>query len=351
MMSINCSPLQTRANREKLSPDIDAHQQGCELKQTIAVTGATGFIGQTICRQLLTDKYAVRVLVRQSQDTTREVFDGAEVVRGDLGNQSSLSRLVDGVEAVIHCAGRVRGATQAQFDQVNVDGTRNLLRAIKTTESGPRLLLISSLAAREPELSFYAASKQGAEELLKSDGGDVLWTILRPPAVYGPGDREMLPIFRLMARGIAITPGSPAARFSLLHVNDLTSAVMAWLRIDASQRQTFEIDDGRTSGYDWHEVRDVVEELCGRKIRVIQAASWWLDLPAWINSRIGVAFGTSPMLTTQKLRELRHPDWVSDNSAFRQAAKWQPRVSLSAGLSTTPNWAGYRSPTTTVHAD
>ena len=321
------------------------------MKQTVAVTGATGFIGQAICRQLLAEGFTVRVLVRRSQDSTLDVFDGAKVVLGDLENQRSLSRLVTGADAVIHCAGKVRGATQAQFDRVNVGGTRNLLRAINTPETGPRLLLISSLAAREPQLSFYAASKQCAEALLENDGNDIAWTIFRPPAVYGPGDREMLPIFRLMARGIAITPGSPAARFSLLNVSDLSSAVIAWLRMDSPQRQIFEIDDGRTKGYNWYDVRDVVEELCDRKIRVIRAAKWWLDLPAWINSRIGSVFGTSPMLTTQKLCELRHQDWVCDNSAFRQAANWRPRISLSAGLRTTPKWAGYQGPTTTVHAD
>ena len=299
----------------------------------------------------MAEKYAVRVLVRQSQDTTLEAFDGAEVMPGNLADQDSLNRLVSGVDAVIHCAGKVRGATQAQFDRVNVDGTRNILRAIKATGCGPRLLLISSLAARAPQLSFYAASKHRAEQLLESDGRDVAWTIIRPPAVYGPGDREMLPIFRLMARGIAITPGSPAARFSLLYVSDLSRAATAWLRTDAPLRQVFEIDDGRATGYDWHDVSDIIEELCDRKIRVIRAANWLLDLPAWINSRIGAVFGTSPMLTTQKLRELRHQDWVSDNSAFRQAANWQPRISLSEGLRTTPNWAGYRGPTTTVHAD
>ena len=293
----------------------------------------------------------MRVLVRQAKDTTLEVFDGAEVVSGHLADQNSLNRLVNGVDAVIHCAGRVRGATQAQFDRVNVDGTRNILRAIKTSGGSPRLLQFSSLAAREPQLSFYAASKHGAEQLLKSDGRDVAWTILRPPAVYGPGDREMLPIFQLMARGIAVTPGSPTARFSLLYVSDLSRAAIAWLRTAAPQHQIYEIDDGRTSGYDWYDVRDVVEELCNRKIRVIRAANWLLDLPAWFNGRIGATFGTSPMLTTQKLRELRHQDWVSDNSAFCQAADWRPGISLLEGLRTTPNWAGYRSPPTTVHAD
>ena len=90
----------------------------------------------------------------------------------------------------------------------------------------PRLLLLSSLAAREPELSWYAASKRGGEELLKTHTG-LDWIVLRPPAVYGPGDKEMLPVFRAMSRGIAPVPGETTSRISLVHVNDLVMAVIA----------------------------------------------------------------------------------------------------------------------------
>lgn len=312
------------------------------LKQVIAVTGATGFIGQSICSQLLARNYSIRVLVRNRRKAPTHLLNRAEIIDGDLADKDSLFRLVSGADAVIHCAGTVRGATQAQFDVVNVDGTRNLLRAITASETGPRLLSISSLAAREPQLSFYAASKYRAEQLLKNEGGDIVWTILRPSAVYGPGDREMLPLFRLMARGIALTPGAPSARFSLLHVDDLSSAIIAWLDTDTPMEGIFDINDGELKGYDWHDMSKIVGNLCGRNVRVVRAIPWLLDLPAWINGHIGAAFGTRPMLTPEKLCELRHHDWVNDSTDFQRVTSWRPKIGLSEGLRATPDWPGYR---------
>ena len=312
------------------------------MKQLIAVTGATGFIGQAICSELLASNYSVRILVRNPRKASVPGLSGAEIVRGDIADTASLDRLVSNATAVIHCAGSVRGATQAQFDRVNVEGTRNIMAAIKTSASKPRLLSISSLAAREPQLSFYATSKRRAEQLLQEEGGEIAWTILRPPAIYGVGDRELLPVFRLMARGLAFTPGLPNARFSMLHVSDLSSAVVAWLGSDPVTEGLFAIDDGQAKGYDWHEVSEIVGDLCNRKVRVIRAPSWLLDLPAWLNSRIGMAFGTSPMLTPEKLRELRHHDWVSNSTEFQRSIDWRPKVKLAEGLLATPNWPGHR---------
>lgn len=267
---------------------------------------------------------------------------GAEIVAGDLAHQESLQNFVTGADAIIHCAGNVRGATQDQFDRVNVEGTRNLLQAIKSAQITPRLLAISSLVAREPQLSFYASSKSRAEQVLHDEGSDIPWTILRPPAVYGPGDRELLPLFRLMSRGIALTAGPPSARFSMLFVEDLSAAVIAWLLGDIVTEGTYAIDDGQPRGYDWHDVSRIVSRLCGRKIRVVQTPSWLLDIPAWVNSRLGITFGTSPMLTPQKLRELRHNDWVCDGTEFQQTFDWEPIVQLEKGLRSTPNWTTSR---------
>ena len=312
------------------------------LKKIIAVTGATGFIGHAICAQLIANNYSLRVLVRNPRKASSRTFSDAEIIHGDLADPDSLHRLVNGADAVVHCAGSVRGATRAHFDRVNVEGTRSVLHAIKAGTTSPRLLSISSLAAREPQLSFYAASKHRAEQVLKEDGSGIAWTVLRPPAVYGPGDRELLPVFRLMARGIALTPGLPTARFSMLHVDDLSSAVIAWLGSDLVAEGVYTIDDGRDNGYDWHDVAKVVGELCNRKVRIVRAPSWLLDVPARVNSRIGSLFGTAPMLTPEKLRELRHHDWVCDNIEFQRSTGWRPKVKLAEGLRATPNWPGYR---------
>lgn len=312
-----------------------------KLKKLIAVTGATGFIGQAICERLIANNYSMRLLVRNPRKASSPIYRDAEIIRGDLADPNGLQRLVSGADAVIHCAGSVRGATQAQFHRVNVEGTRNLLHAIKAATTSPRLLLISSLAAREPQLSFYAASKHRAEQALKTEGSGIAWTVLRPPAVYGPGDRELLPVFRLMARGLALTPGLPGARFSLLYVDDLSSAVIAWLDSDCVSEEIFSIEDGRARGYDWHDVGEVVGQLCKRKVRVVRAPSWLLDVPAWVNGRIGTLFRTAPMLTPEKLRELRHPDWVCDSTAFQRVIDWRPEVKLAAGLRATPGWPGH----------
>jgi nucleoside-diphosphate-sugar epimerase len=311
------------------------------LKQVIAITGASGFIGQSICQRLVSQNYSLRALIRSPGQQSLPALQGAEVIQGDLANLAGLQRLVEGAAAVIHCAGRVRGATQAQFDHVNVDGIRNLVRAIKTSSSVPRLLSFSSLAAREPGLSFYAASKHRAEQVLKEEAAGITWSVLRPPAVYGPGDRELLPLFRLMARGIALTPGSPTARFSMLYVEDLSSAAIAWLRGNPVSGKIYTLDDGQVDGYDWHDLSRIVGELCNRRVRVIRASSWLLDFPARINSVLATITGGLPMLTPEKLRELRHHDWVCNNAAFRRHIDWRPRFSLAAGLRATPNWPGH----------
>jgi nucleoside-diphosphate-sugar epimerase len=252
---------------------------------------------------------------------------------GDLSNPRALQRLVADCDAVVHCAGAVRGNSQADFDRVNVAGTAALLAAARAQAHPPRLLLLSSLAAREPQLSWYAHSKREGETLLEH-AADLDWVILRPPAVYGPGDREMLPVFQSMRRGIAQVPGSPAARTSLIHVEDLVAAILACLRSPATTGQTLTLCDGKANGYNWREMADLAAQQWSRPVRVWPVPRWLLDSVAALNSGIAGITGRAPMLTPAKLRELRHEDWVVDNSAITSATGWMPEVGLPAGLAT-----------------
>ena len=133
--------------------------------------------------------------------------------------------LVAGVDVIVHCAGSVRGATLEQFKRGNTEGVARLLE-IATGQKVPRFLLMSSLAAREPSLSAYASSKKLGEEVLLGCHDKISWDILRPAAVYGPGDREMQPLLKLIRRGIVPIIGSKEGRFSLLYVDDLAEAVI-----------------------------------------------------------------------------------------------------------------------------
>ena len=252
-------------------------------------------------------------------------------MEGDLDNTDALRQLVAGSAAVIHAAGAVRGASRLDFDHINVTGSANVLAAVAAQARPPRLLLLSSLAAREPGLSWYAASKQAGEDLL-AQRPDLDWVILRPPAVYGPGDREMLPLFRAMARGIAPVPGAAAARISLVHVADLVAACLACLESGATRGQTLTPCDGRAGGYDWREMADLVGAVWGRRVRLWQVPRWLLDGIAWINVTSARLSGRAPMLTPAKLRELRHGDWVTDNADITRATGWRPDIGLRQGL-------------------
>jgi nucleoside-diphosphate-sugar epimerase len=308
------------------------------VTQTIAITGATGFIGRRICSRLLEARCRVRALVRSPRRASERLPDTVELIEGSLADPDRLTELVDGADGVVHCAGAVRGATREQFDRVNVDGVRALLRALQAQPQPPRLLSLSSLAAREPGLSHYAASKRRGEQVLAEEAGKVAWVALRPPAVYGPGDTELLPLFRAMARGLAPVPGSPVARFSMLYVDDLAGAVLAWVNARDLRGGVYSLEDGRKGGYDWPDVAEIVSGICGRRVRLLPVPAWLLNALAATNSLAARVLGYAPMLTPEKLRELRHPDWVCDSEALQAELGWRPCFPLEAGLRATPGW-------------
>lgn len=292
----------------------------------VALTGATGFIGRQIATRLAAAGHPVRALARRPQPS----HPGITWIPGHLADLSALARLVDGTTAVIHCAGAVRGATEDHFTRVNVHGTRAVSSATLGSHPVPKFLLISSLAAREPALSWYAASKRAAEQVVESERA-LPWTIFRPPAVYGPGDREILPLFRAMRRGWMPVAAPAAARFSLLHVEDLAAAVGIWLA-GTSKHEMCELDDGTPGGYDWTTVQAQATQAWGRPIRRVPVPLSLLRGAAWANVVLSQLIGRAPMLTPGKVRELSHLDWVCDNARLMREAGWQPTIKLADAL-------------------
>ena len=309
---------------------------GNRTKSPVALTGATGFVGRHILERLLAADYSVRALVRAPAKLQIRA-EGLEIVQGGLSDQGALRKLVAGTASVIHCAGLIRGVTRTQFDAVNAAAAGTLAAAARDAGVG-RFMLISSLAAREPQLSPYSASKRGGEEAVAASAEGVGVTVLRPPAVYGPGDREMLALFRLMARGIAPVFGSIDARFSLIHVADLADAVLAWQSTDVTISDPVELDDGQPNGYGWPEVCEIVSSLTGRTVRPLRIPAGLLALPAAFNTAAGILPGFDPMFSLGKLRELRHPDWVCRSITATAIPGWAPRLRLADGLLQTPGW-------------
>jgi nucleoside-diphosphate-sugar epimerase len=264
----------------------------------------------------------------------------AEWIAGGLEDMGSLRRLAGGVDAVAHCAGVVRAANQAQFNRVNDDGVARMVQAATEQNSVPRFLLISTLAAREPHLSYYAASKRQGEKVLAANSGDMPWAVFRPPGVYGPGDRELLPIFRWIVNGFAPIIGSGNGRFSLLYVDDLAEAVVQWLDHGNRQRCTFELHDGHPDGYSWHDVIDTIARLRGRFVVRLKLPVILVKILAALNQMAAQAVGYTPMLTPGKVRELGHSNWICDNTALVDDTGWAPRILLEEGLRRTFQWNG-----------
>jgi 2-alkyl-3-oxoalkanoate reductase len=308
------------------------------MSRTIAVTGGTGFIGGMLIHHLVNAGYQVRALTRDRSAHKLPQLAGLEAVSGSLQDSNSLRRLLQGASAVVHCAGAVRGATAADFNAVNVDGVIQLVREALSLSPRPRFLSLSSLAARAPQLSHYASSKQQGEQALASMAADMEWVALRPPAVYGPGDKEMLPLFQWMGRGIAPVLGEAHARVSLLYVEDLCAAVLKWLEAGQCESGIYELHDTQAGGYNWDEIIANVSALRARRILRLPLPAPLLRSLAGVNVTAARLIGYAPMLTPGKVRELRHPDWVADNTALTAAIGWQPEISLQEGLRRTMGW-------------
>lgn len=287
-------------------------------------------------QRLNEQNYSVRALTRRPISNSGggpASIEGVEWLQTGLDDPAGLDRLLEGADALIHCAGAVRGARYADFEGVNVVGTRAVAEAARRSASNPRMLLLSSLAAREPQLSHYARSKRAGEAVLEQFD-DLQWCAYRPPAVYGPGDTELRPTLDGMRRGFATVPGH-AGRFSLIYVDDLIDAMLGWLDTPGASGSVFELDDGMPEGYDWNEVIAVVSALFGRRVVKLPLPHGLMLIPGYANLLFGRWTRHAPMLTPGKLRELFHEDWVVHDQRLKPLLGWQPHVGLAEGLART----------------
>jgi nucleoside-diphosphate-sugar epimerase len=299
---------------------------------TIAITGATGFVGSTIIKLLVSHGWRIKALVRDS--TKLEQFSNYPIdwIDGDLSKSSSLDALVSNADAVIHCAGTVRGSRLSDFTIANVDGTANLVAAILRTSSQPRLLQMSSLAARMPELSNYAYSKHQGEEILFANISQLKWTIFRPAAIYGAGDRELKPLLDLLKKGISLQLSGTDCRFSLMHVDDVANAVLQWLINGIAEYEVIELDDGHPSGYCWQDISNIAANVFQRSIQRLYIPLFVLKKLAIISEWMARATNRNPMLTSGKVRELVWKDWVCRDQSLHQIDSWQPVIQFEQGL-------------------
>ncbi len=305
----------------------------------VALTGATGFLGRHLTGRLLTDGWRVRALARDPRGLNGA--EGVDVVEGDLADRAALERLVADADAVVHCAGLTRGGRPADFHAVNAVGTARLVAAAGAAHPRPRLLLISSLAAREPAVSPYAASKRAAEDALFQLGRDLEWAVLRPAAVYGPGDPASLPLFKLFKRGFLFVPcvgHGMDGRVSLIYVADLAGAVASMLAASPFGHGIFELADSQAGGYSWRAIAENGGRALGTRVRRVPVPFRLMSFLAGANLVFRRVLGESPLLTPGKVREIFHPDWGVAEDPLGALVDWRPEVAIGDGFSWTARW-------------
>lgn len=297
-------------------------------KPAIALTGGTGFVGQALLEVLALRGIAVRALART---VPREPSPQVECVPGNLADKAALARLVADTEAVIHVAGLTSAPDPTAFEAANVTGTLALVEAAKAA-GVPRLVFVSSLAAREPGLSAYGASKAKAERIVAASGLD--WTIVRPPAVYGPRDRDMLELFKAARMGVVPMP--PPGRASMIHVRDLAELLLALVPGgEGVTHMTFEPDDGQPCGWSHREMARAIGWAVGTRPWVPHLSRRTLSGLARLDRAMR---GPRAKLTPDRVGYMSHPDWVADPARRVPVSLWQPRIPTREGLKETARW-------------
>jgi nucleoside-diphosphate-sugar epimerase len=317
---------------------------------TTLVTGGSGFLGSHVVERLARAGRPVRVLVRQSSDTKfLRSLPGVELCEGSVDDLASVKRAAAGVSGVIHVAGLVKARSADEFMRVNRGGTEHLLdAALDNRTTIRRFVLVSSLAALRPSdasgnpvpedaeprpVTDYGKSKLAAERAALAKKGELSVVILRPPAIYGPRDREILAFFKSIKLGILPLLGSTQNKLSMIYGSDCAAACVAALDRDVPSGSAYHVDDG--SVHTLEELIVLAEKAMGQKAkfrfhlprRLVETAALGAEL-------YGRATNQAVMLTRDKLNEL-FEQWVCDGSRARRELDWKPEVSFDVGVTRT----------------
>lgn len=319
---------------------------------TVLVTGGSGFLGSHVVEQLAKAGRPVRALVRKSSDTRfLRTLPNVELADGAVDDAESVARAMQGVSAVVHVAGLVKARSPEEFMRVNAGGTENMLAAaIACTPKPKRFVLVSSIAVAGPSdggravehdgtprpVTHYGRSKLAAERAALAKKDELPITIIRPPAIYGPRDREILAFFKAIKVGVLPLLGSAQNKLSMTYGADCAAACIRAIDADVPSGSVFYVDDGEV--HTMAEMIMLAEQALGRRA--------WLRVPlpkpvvltaARASELYGRVTNRAVMLTRDKCNEL-FDQWVCDSTHTRKTLGWEPQVPFSEGVRRTVDW-------------
>jgi nucleoside-diphosphate-sugar epimerase len=321
----------------------------------VLVTGASGFLGGHVAERLSARGDSVRALVRSTSNRAHlQTLSNVELFEGAVEDADGMKEAVDGVEAVVHTAGLVKARSTDEFFATNVGGTSNLVQAARGGRGKgslvKRFVFVSSLTAcgpspdgrpvardQEAPNNAYGRSKLSAEKVVLSVKDEVRSVILRPGAIYGPRDGEILDVFKSIQRGLLPLVGTGEAKGSWVYATDCADACIRAIDADVPSGSTFFVDDGNAA-IDQKELCADAERALGRRalirgsipVPVLMAIARGVEIFGRVTNR-------AVMLTPEKANMLLQ-HWVCSSEETRAALGWAPQVGWQEGLDRTVKW-------------
>jgi dihydroflavonol-4-reductase len=315
------------------------------------VTGGQGFVGSHLCNRLVAQGHCVRVLARPSSDLRHLSGIEVEVVRADVTEPAGLPSAVAGCDVVFHVAGALRGLRERDFFRVNADGTRNLVGA--AVAAAPRLarfVYVSSLAAAGPSpggstprteemppepLTWYGRSKLAGEHAVRAVAG-LNWTIVRPPIVFGPRERDVLRYFRLARRGCLPVVGFSDRYYSLIYVEDLAEGLVRAAEAPAALGHVYFLAGPEVVS--WARLGQLIATALGVAARPLRLPETVATAAGVVADLLARARGSPDIFSSQKVSEMLAPAWVCSADKARRDFGWRAATPLPDALARTARW-------------
>ncbi len=317
----------------------------------VFVTGATGFVGAHLVKALRARGDSVAALVRRPALAEQQGWgNDVRLVRGDLDAEAALRDGCAGADVVYHVAGKIAARNAAEFMATNRDGTANVLEAARDA-GARRLLFVSSLAvagpttpghpideSRPPQpVTDYGRSKLAAEVLVRAMPASLLWTIVRPPVVYGEWDRGTLKIFQLARRGVVPVFGDGSQELSVIHAEDLARSLIAAATSPAAAGRVY-FAAHPTTTTSRALVLAAGRAMGARGPRIIPVPPFVARGVLWAAGTLAHMAGRATLLSADKGNEYLAPAWTCRSDALTRDTGWQAEIALETGLRRAANW-------------
>jgi len=309
------------------------------------VTGATGFIGSHLCKELVKRGYKVSCLVKKTSNLKWIEDLSLNLINGDCTNRESLLDVVDDYDYIFHLAGLTKSTSVDEFFHINAKGTENLIKAI--SEKKPKLkrfIYMSSLAAAGPckegipikedlcpsPVSDYGKSKLEGEKAVLTRKDSTPITILRPPVVYGPRDKDMLVLFKMIKKGIFFDLGK--CYYSLLYIDDLIQGIILSAESKEAEGKIYFLSD--TKFYTGEEIAMAISSALDVKAISLKVPKFVMPFFAFIGEKMN----KHGIINRDRIKDFKHTYWICDPQKAREELGFIPKVGLKEGIKWTADW-------------